>query len=238
MQRFLIALTTALLACAAQSETTDYQILLIGNSHSSGSKLPELLATLIEAGAPDSTARARATQRWKFLADRLDDNVTQKLLDSEPWTHVILQAQKYSSSGKYFYPTDAAEEWIRRIRERDATPILFPEWARRDNTEEWLRIHKLHLSIASREPACVAPIGVAWALIVQSNPSVRLHASDGNHSNSNGALLTAYVLYQAVTGEAADGISDLDSLRASPELQKTFRDAATEAHRMSPGCPE
>jgi hypothetical protein len=230
-------LCAAALAFSAIAQPVEFQILLIGNSHSSNNDLPGLIATLIKQAHPKAAVHARAVPHWGFLVDRLDDKVTQKTLDAETWTHVILQAQKYSSSGRYYYPTDAAEEWIRRVKRRGATPILFPEWARRGNTEEGQRIYELHLQIASREFACVAPVGLAWQLAQLAKPSMRLHASDGNHSNAKGALLTAFVLYQAITGDSAADLPTIESVKIDADIQILLRDSASEAHRVKPGCP-
>jgi diadenosine tetraphosphate (Ap4A) HIT family hydrolase len=230
-------LFAALLAFSSNAQPVEFQILLIGNSHSSKNDLPELIQTLIEQAQPGTTVHVHAVPRWGFLADRLIDKVTQKTLDAKAWTHVILQAQKYSSSGRYYYPTDAAEEWIRRVRQSGATPILFPEWARRGNNEEGQRIYELHLQIAARESACVAPVGFAWQLAQLANPSIRLHARDGNHSNANGALLTAFVLYQAITGDPATDLPDIGSVKTDADIQKLLRESASEAHSAKPGCP-
>lgn len=233
-------LCSALLAlsCSALAGQDDFRILFIGNSHSSGNDLPDTVARLIQQEYPAAEVLVDNAARWAFLAERLDDNVTQKKLESRPWTHVILQAQKYSSSGRYNYPTDAAEEWIRRVRERDAIPVLFPEWAREGNTEEGARVYGLHMDIASREPACVAPVSFAWQIVHDTHPDLRLHARDGNHSNRNGALLTAYVLYQTITGKPASELPDIAKLKPKTDIQKILRDAASAAHRLPSGCAD
>jgi hypothetical protein len=237
---FLPLVCGALLAVSniANAAPDDYQVLLIGNSHSSKNDLPDLIEYLIEIGHPDAAVYVDVAPRWVFLAERIGDKVTQKTLESRQWTHVVLQAQKYSSSGKYYYPTSAAEEWIRRIKTLNARPILFPEWPREGNSEEGPRVHALHMSIAEREPACVAPMGLAWQTVIDENPDLRLHARDGNHSNKNGVLLTALVLYQTITGEAADELPDISKGRIDPEVQKVLRIAASNAHRTLPGCPD
>jgi NAD(P)-dependent dehydrogenase (short-subunit alcohol dehydrogenase family) len=231
-------LCSALLAlsCNALAGQDDFRVLLIGNSHSSGNDLPDLVARLIQQEFPQAEVVVDRAARWAFLDERLDDNVTQKKLDSQPWTHVVLQAQKYSSSGLYDYPTDAAEEWIRRVRGRGAVPVLFPEWAREGNTEEGPRIYGLHMNIAAREPACVAPVGFAWQAVIDAHPDLKLHGADGNHSNRNGALLTAYVLYQTITGEPAVDLPDITKLKVDADIQQILRTAASKAHRLPNGC--
>lgn len=223
----LAMLTATLLSCtagmASDDKAKDYEILLIGNSHSSKNNLPGLLATLIEAGLPSKTVHVRAAPGWGFLADHLRDRKTRRLLESQAWTHVVLQGQKYSTSGRYSYPTDAAEEWIRRAKIQGAVPIMFPEWPRRGNSEEGQRIQKLHLQIVAREPACLAPVGLAWEQVLRQHPSLELHARDGNHSNPTGALLTAYVLYEVITGQSATELPSVRSVKADSETQTILR---------------
>ncbi len=205
-----------------------YQLLFVGNSHSSANGLPDLVTAMIEAGSPGSSAHSELAPGSGFLSDRLETVETQQSLESRAWTHVILQAQKYSSSGLYFYPTDAAEEWIRRVKARNAHPILFPEWPRKGNTEEGPRIHDLHLGIASREPACVAPVGLAWEESIRSYPALDLHFADGNHSNINGATLTAFVFYQLITGQSAAELPPIPGIDVSEFTQRKLREIATE----------
>ena len=217
-------------------ETPNYRVLLIGNSHSSRARLPEMLEAILEAGAANTAAEVKALSNWGFLADRLKDNTTQKSIDSSQWTHVVLQAQKYSTTGNYHYPTEAAEEWIRRVRESGSKPILFPEWARREHPDETLRIHCLHLGIASREYAPVAPVGLAWHIMRVTHPEISLFNPDGNHANRRGALLTAYVLYSSISGESPIGLADIKIRGVSADTQSLLRTAASMAFDIPTDC--
>lgn len=204
-----------------------YELLFIGNSHSRVNGLPELVATLIRTGLPGKTANAAAAPGLRFLSDRLDDGVTEQMLNSRAWTHVILQGQEYSSSGLYDYPTDAAEVWIRLVKERNAQPILFPEWPREGNMEEGIFVHSLHLGISSRESACVAPIGLAWEESMERYPGLDLYADDGNHSNLSGALLTAYVFYELFTWQLADDLPYISEIDVSADTQQKLSEVAS-----------
>jgi len=233
-------LIMAILLCAspAQLFANDYAVVMLGNSHTTKNKLPKILQTLLVSDGSSASAEVKASRHWRFLDERLDDVTSQKLLESEQWTHVVLQAQKYSSSGRYFYPTDAAEEWIRRARAQGAAPILFPEWARKGNTEEGPRVQALHEGIAARESACVAPVGVAWEIVRGSDPDLVLHQPDGNNSNKNGAHLTAYVLYEAISRNAAKDLPEIDSLKIDAELQSLLRNAASLAFETAQSCQD
>ena len=216
------------------ADDPDYAVLLIGNSHSARAGLPKVLKQLLEADG--SVATVKTVAGWNFLAERLEDKRTQHTLESQPWTHVVLQAQKYSSSGEYSYSTDAAEEWIRRTRSIGAQPILFPEWAREGKKEEGARVFMLHKGIAAREPACVAPIGLAWEIMLDSNPDIRLHDDDGNHANPNGGLLTAYVLHASITGKSISELPETRIRGVSEETRALLRTAAGHAVTLAPPC--
>jgi hypothetical protein len=214
----------------------DYELLFIGNSHSSFNGLPNLVAILIEAGEQGTTANAGLAPGWNFLSDRLNDGVTQQALEARAWTHVFLQAQKYSSTGQYSYSTEAAEEWIRRVKTKNALPIMFPEWPRRGNTEEGQRVYELHRSIALEEPACVAPVGPVWDEFILRYPAIGLHATDGNHSNLKGALLSAYVFYQIISGNPASGISYIAQIDVSEQVQEKLKEVASVFHNTHLPC--
>ena len=100
-------------------------------------------------------------------------------------------------------------------------------------------MHQLHLDIASRESACVAPIGLAWEVSLVNNPDIVLHAPDGNHSNLNGALLTAYVLYEVITTEPASELTDQNNLGIDASFQRRLREVASQVVQEHPAqCPE
>lgn len=220
----------------ARPPLDDYELLFIGNSHSAANGLPGLVATLIETADPNKKVNTVNAPGINFLAERINDGETLALLQSRKWSHVFLQAQKYSSTGLYSYPTTAAEEWIRRVKRQQALPILFPEWPRRGNYEEGQRVHELHLYIASQEPACVAPVGLVWDKMIATYPNVDLHAVDGNHSNLKGALLTAFVFYQILTKQSSADLPYVSQINVSENLQKQMREVASAVINANLSC--
>ena len=199
------------------SGASAYKVLLMGNSHASG--LYPVLADLLALGQPDKTIDVQLSSSSGFLVDRVTDGISHVDLEREPWTHVILQGQKYSTTGTYSYPTDAAEYWIRGCKQQGATPIMFPEHPREGNTWEGQTLWDLHKGIAVRENTCVAPVGLVWDEVIFRAPSLVLHRPDGNHASDTGLLLTALVYYQIITGQPVESL---------PELSTFDIDAATE----------
>ena len=202
---------------ADNSDASAYTVLIMGNSHAAGLYL--VLADLLALGQPEKPVDVRLSSSSRFLDERVNDGVSEQMLESESWSHVILQAQKYSTTGANTYPTNAAEYWVRGSKLQGSTPIMFPEHPREGNTWEGQALWDLHKGIAVRENTCVAPVGPVWDEVGFRDPLLELHEPDGNHASMTGILLTALVFYPIITGQPVESL---------PELSRFGIDAATE----------
>ncbi len=211
-----------------------YQILLLGNSHSQG--VGGIVERLIKARFPEKQVTILTPLDGFFLSERISDRTTLENLVNTPWTHVILQAQKYSASGLISYSTDAAVSLIQLAKTQGSTPILFPEHPRFNNNTEGLQVHLLHKEIAEQDSACVAPIGLTWDAIIDLDSNIDMHQSDGNHANSTGKLLTSLVLYQVITGESADELPYIGSFGVNESTQNIFGQMASLTLEKNPAC--
>ena len=210
---------------ADNSNSSAYKVLLMGNSHAAAVRL--ILDRLLVLGQPDKSVNVQLAPRFTFLAERVNDGVSEQKLESEQWTHVILQAQKYSSTGTNTYPTTAAEYWIRGSKELGATPIMFPEHPRRGNTWEGQTLWDLHNGIAARENTCVAPVGLAWDEVLFRDAFLLLHQADGNHASDTGALLTALVFYQIITGQSVESLPELSEFGIDSATEQTLKESVS-----------
>jgi hypothetical protein len=219
--------------------SANISLLFMGNSHTSGNDLTRMVADMVRAGKPGQSVASVEAPGWMFLEERLHDGPSITLLRSQNWSFVILQAQKYSSSGQFVYSTEEAKELVRMSRVQRAVPIMFPEWPRKD-IDETQRIFDLHVSIAQAEPACVAPIPQAWDLALARDSTLTLHASDGNHSAPAGAFLAALVLYGTITASSPLDLPLLPQYPVSAPVQQTLREVAAEVVQTVPPrmwCP-
>lgn len=210
-----------------------YKVLLFGNSHVSGQA--SLLKTLLELGNPNAKVTV-ANGGGGFLDNESSRANRTARLAEDGWTHLILQGQKYSMSGRVSYPTDAAQNWIALAKAQSATPILFPEHPRRNNTEEGRRVHNLHLDIVEDEKACVAPVGLAWDEALLIRPALPLHAADGNHASPVGSLLTALVFYEVISGQSADLLPYIPDLGINQITQDFLGQTASRTLDSNPPC--
>jgi hypothetical protein len=211
----------------------------MGNSHTAFHNLPEMVAAMVRAARPGRSVRQEQAPGWMFLDERSTDPANLELLQNRTWSFVVLQAQKYSSSGLFDYPIDGAVSLVGRARGSHAVPILFPEWPRR-GVPETQRIYDLHVSIARQAPACVAPIPQAFDLALARNPALVLHDADGNHSSPAGAFLAALVIAATMTGVAPDSLPDFGQSGVDADTQRTLRAIAGEIVAIYPPrqyCP-
>ena len=213
-----------------------FQVLMFGNSHIGANNLPEMITLLLRSGRPHANVYAVVAEGGSYLDERFEDRISLPLLQSKKWSHVILQGQKYSTTGRYSYSTSEAEMWISLIKEQLATPILFPEHARVNNVEEGDRVYQLHQTIAAKEAACVAPIPQAWTLTMQQFPQLELHSPDGNHANRHGSVLTAMMFYQIITGDPADQLPFVAGLGADAMTQQMLRQQASATLLQHAAC--
>lgn len=229
----MITYTTSM-PLADNSDASAYKVLLVGNSHAAS--LMATLRQLLILGQPGKSIDVQLSPGTGFLADRVNDGVSEQKLESEQWTHVILQAQKYSSSNTLTYPTTAAEYWIRGSKELGATPIMFPEHPRKDNTWEGQTLWDLHKGIAARENTCVAPVGLVWDEVIFRDPSLVLHQFDGNHASPTGLLLSALVFYQIITGEPVQSLPELSRFNVDLTTEQIMKESVSSLLFVYPPC--
>ncbi len=195
-------------------EQADVSILFIGNSHSA--PIPGILSELFKSQLPNQKVLIAAAPSWGFLAEHAERNSTVSLIKQGPWDYVVLQAQKYSTTGKYSYPYDGALKLSKIASAQGAKIIMYPEWSRREVPDEYKRINQIHNEIAKQTGAVVAPIGQAWERALKKNSKLKLYASDGNHASPLGSYLNACVFFSMVTGNA---ISELNLNQPKPTFQ-------------------
>lgn len=186
---------------AKKIEAADVSALFIGNSHTWN--LDTIIERMFAQAHPDQHVCIARAPGNGFLVDHARNKKTRDLIKLGKWDFVILQAQKYSTTGRNSYPYDGALELSKLAQDNGAKVIMFPEWSQRGVPDEHRRIDKIHHEIAAQTGATVAPIGDCWDAVLKSDPGVNLYSADGNHASNLGAYLNACVFYSLLAGEEA-----------------------------------
>lgn len=211
------------------------RILFLGNSHTAHHDVPGTVAALIRPGRPGVRVVAVREPSLMHLQERARHRPTLDLIDSRPWDYVVLQAQNYSTSGRYSYPSDGAESLVHRVRQRGAVAVLYAEWARR-GIDETGRILDAYGRVAAAGPACLPPVPEAFDRAAPLG--LTLLAQDGNHSSPEGAFLASAVLAGALLDEDVAGLPAVPGI--SGDVQRELRgvaDAALDRVDPSRRCP-
>ena len=217
----------------------DINLLFMGNSHTLNNDVPEMVGEMVRAARPGKVVANVTAPGSLFLGERATDQPTLTLMRARHWDFIVLQAQEYSTSGQFMYPTDGAEALVRLANELNAVPILFPEWPR-FGIDESQRIYALHVSIAQKQPACVAPIPQAFDLARVRTPDIGLHSPDGNHSSPAGAFLASLVIANTMTLLPPDRLPYLPAIPVNAATQEHLRAVAAESLGANPSrllCP-
>lgn len=222
-----------------QVPAAQVSLLFMGNSHTSLNSLPEMVAAMVRTARPNMSVAAVEAPGWMFLGERAKDAASLALLHDHAWSYVVLQAQEYSSSGLFEYPIDGAVSLARMAAAEDAVPVLFPEWPRK-GVDESQRIYQLHVSIAQKAPACVAPIPQSFDIAAIRAPDLVLHAEDGNHSSPAGAFLAALIIANTMTLFPPESIPYFAQFPVDEATQRRLRLVASETLAANPPrlwCP-
>lgn len=211
----------------------NYQILIIGNSHASPIK--NLLNLIFQHEHPNVELYVE-----KRTADHLDstlkNGMVNDLIHSRDWSHIILQGQKYSQNQSTLYPTTAAETWVQQAKSNNTMPILFPEHPQLERSFEAEYVHNIHLDIVKKQMSCIAPVGLAWNLALSLRPELDMHSTDGNHASALGTVLSAFVLYQVITGYSVDLLPFIEQLPADEGVQDFFGQIASQVIAENVPC--
>jgi hypothetical protein len=221
---------------AVAKDQADLAILLIGNSHVQAGDPGQRLVECFARSASNTSVYLDACAIGNgYMENHLRSDRTLAAIDEGGWDVVVLQGQKYSTSGRYSYPIDACVEIGQRIANVGARIILFPEWGQVGNPDEARHVQSIHEQIAPLIPATIAPVGLAWDIAIARDTSLPLHASDGNHSSDLGGYLTGLVLFATISDQDPRGLPAPDGLEVDRVTIDLLQSAAWEAVHPSGG---
>lgn len=204
-------------AQAPRQTKTPIRVLFIGNSYTFYNNLGDLVSGIAASRRDGPAIEARlATVPVVDLAWHLEGGPAMSALAAGPWDFVVLQEQsllggsvvdgkpKVADPPTKFYLT--VRNWVARIREKGAKPILLMTWARRDNPGDMQKdLAKGYNTIGQELGVTVAPVGLAWQEARWRLRTLEFHFRDGAHPSEFGSYLSAAVVYATLTGHDPRG---------------------------------
>jgi hypothetical protein len=178
------------------------KILPVGNSLTYTNSLSAPLTSFASAASQPRPWRVieQAMQNAK-LSQMFELGTTEYLLKDEPWDFIVLQEH---GAVPTIYPEglfSAARKFDEVAKTIGAKVILFENW--RGNPTKQAKTTEVFAKLGRELGAKVAPVGQAWQLVHEQDPSLQLLESDGVHPSPIGSYVAACAIYMTIADAGA-----------------------------------
>lgn len=190
-------------------------MLFVGNSYVYVNGLPNVVRALDEATPGvtlelDSVVKGGASLQDHWLTTGARDRIENGRFD-----RVVLQGQSVEPITQPDVFQAHAALLGQAVRDAGGRPVWYATWARRAG-DPWYEVEPMSTPAemtaaldgayqeASGGVEAVAHAGRAWELALAADPDLVLYADDGSHPSPAGTLLTALVVFRALTGIAPE----------------------------------
>lgn len=219
-------MATALTATAQQTS-----VLFIGNSYTYVNDLPNTLRQLaLTLG--DTVTVASSAPGGYTLFQHSTYAPTLDAIASQDWDYVVMQEQSQLGALPFDVTTTelGASALVQRIEDNyECTyPVFYMTWGRQNGDDlncpsfpfmctyngmqQGLRTN--YIALAEGNDGYTAPVGAAWKMVRDTQPSINLYDADGSHPSPAGTYLAACVFYCTLFQESCVGATFNGSIDA------------------------
>ena len=188
------------------------RVLFLGNSYTYFNNVPGIVSELAKAGHQCTVETRMVAPGGKTLRDHWESSASREALNSQAWDFVVLQDQSTLGVNLYFEGQTRvggdeifrpyAELWANEIHKHHATPVFYLTWARKATPADQAALNYAYFRTARATHSLVAPVGLAWARVRQTDPSIDLYYHDGAHPSAAGSYLAACAIYATIFGKS------------------------------------
>jgi hypothetical protein len=163
-------------------------------------------------------------------------------IDGHAWSFVVLQQGPTPAGICRDTLIIAAMRLAPHIQAAGGRPVLFLPWARQAFPQSLDYAGESATLAARAVGGVVAPVGIAWKMALERDPTLPVYGSDGYHPAPAGSILAALTIYDRLFGHDVRTIpvgSLIDRLGASlgPGQIQVLVNAAHEASISLPPDP-
>jgi hypothetical protein len=210
--------------------------LFLGNSYTYYNSLPDMVMALANSTPGRRIEAKGVTRGGATLQDLWHLTNALETLRSGTWDYVVLQDQ--STLGENYVDArwgvnDPAGlmRWVRiwnaEIQRKNAKPMLYLTWGRKAYPEFQTGLNYAYSEAAREIGATIAPAGLAWKRIRETQSQIELFDADGTHPSPLGTYLTACVFVEMLAGKTCEGATKTPpTLRVPEDTQRLLTEAA------------
>jgi len=241
IRRFPLALLfTALAACLGGGTTDPHligegrRVLFIGNSYLYFADIPGIVQALADSAGGDQLAVETVAGANLALIDHWNDGTARREIAEGGWEWVVLQQGPSSVEVNRDTLRLATQLFAAEIARVQARPALFSAWPQEDRRQDFVRAIESYTLAAADVNGVLLPVAAAWLAAWAREPTLRLYA-DGLHPSTEGAYLSALVIYSRLLGKSPVGLPAVLRLRGggvialAPQVAALLQAAAAEA---------
>lgn len=202
-KRIYIFLVAFILVMSVSAQQNELNVLFVGNSYTYNNNLPHIVAILSEGTSTKLNTR-RSVIGGAFLSEHWNGKrglETRKIIEEGDFDLVVLQDNSMATIDA----PDSLLKYVKKFtdfnREHGAKTLLFNTWAREKIPQWQATIDLKYQEAADISGATRIPVGNAWQVAMDIQPTIDLYIADGSHPSLLGTLLTASIFVKAITGE-------------------------------------
>lgn len=208
---FFLALLTIIAFNVSAQEVKDLNVLFIGNSYTYFNSVPEQFEFLAEKQNTNINVNVKLISRGGATLKSLwDQNTAIAEIKANKWDFVVLQEQSMLGSmiafeggrQRHIYSPDQfylySSKFIELIKSNGAKPILFMTWASDSAPEQQGLLTHSYTSIALKTDSLLAPVGISWKRLKESNFDGQLYYRDGSHPSPVGSYVVAATIFETI----------------------------------------
>ena len=234
-----LAFSAALLGCLSSSTSPQAQlvgegrpVLFIGNSYTYWRDIPGMVQAMADSAGGDKLAVMSVVGPDMALIDHWNVGTAQEELAKHDFDWVVLQQGPSSVEANRDTLRLATKLFADEMaRVGSATPALFSAWPGISRRQDFERAIESYTLAASDVGGLLLPVASAWLAAWERDSTIALY-SDALHPSTEGAYLSALVIYGRLLGKSPVGLPA--SLRLAsgarvsiePTLAATLQDAA------------
>ena len=238
MKVILLSIVGLFIGVTGYSQDTS-KVLFIGNSYTSVNDLPTMVSN-IAVSFGDVLIKDSQTPGGTTLSTHAGNATTYTKINSNLWDYVVLQAQSQEPSFSDGQVDSQTLPYAMQIADSVyannfcSKVMMYMTWGRENGDPQWApistfngmntRLRNAYLRMADSVQGSVSPVGSAWRVVRELDPTIQLYTGDGSHPTAAGSYLAACTFYASIFQKSPVGTTFESSL--TPAVAAILQNAA------------